>query len=85
MPNTSSPGWNGVTFSPTASTRPADVAAPDGVLGSAEPEAREAQQVRQAGHQVPDALIDAGRVHPHEHLVVGDRRPVDLPELQDVR
>jgi hypothetical protein len=33
---------------------------------------------------VPDALVDPGRVHPHEHVVVPDRRLVDVPELQDV-
>jgi hypothetical protein len=33
---------------------------------------------------VPNTLIDSGRVHPDEHLVVADYRLVDLPELQDV-
>jgi len=60
------------------------VIAADGVLGSAEPEARDAHQVRQPRHQVPDALVDPGRVHADEHVVIADHRRVDLPELQDV-
>ena len=84
MPNTSSPGWNLVTSLPTASTTPATSAPGHGVLGRAEPEAREAHRVGQAGHDVPDAPVHAGRAHPHQHLVVADRGRVDVPELQDV-
>ena len=61
-----------------------DIETANGVLGRAEPEARDPDQVRQPCHQVPDALVDPGRVHPDKHLVVADHRPVDLPELQDV-
>ena len=55
-----------------------------GVLRPAQPEAGEADRVGQAGHDVPGAPVHAGRVHPHQHLVVADRRPVDLREPQDV-
>jgi hypothetical protein len=37
MPNTSSPGWNLVTSSPTASTTPATSAPGTGVLGARRP------------------------------------------------
>ena len=54
-----------------------------GGLGRADAEAREAHRVRQAGHAVPRAHVDAGGRHPHEYLVVADRRPGELVELQD--
>jgi hypothetical protein len=60
------------------------VIAADGVLGHSKPEARDADQVRQARHHVPNALVDPGRAHPDEHLIVADGRLIDLPELQDV-
>ena len=84
MPNTSSPGWNLVTSLPTASTTPGHVHARNGGLGRPQPVAREADRVRQARHDVPDAPIHAGRVNADQHLVVGDLGPVDVPELQDI-
>ena len=33
---------------------------------------------------MPDTGIDAGRVHAHEHVVIPDRRLVDVPERQNV-
>jgi hypothetical protein len=33
---------------------------------------------------VPDALIDARRVHAHQHLTLARDRLVDLPESQNV-
>ena len=50
--------------------------------GPAQPEAHDADQVRQAGHVIPDAGIHAGRAHPHQHLVVLGHRLVDLPDLR---
>jgi hypothetical protein len=43
-----------------------------------------ADQVRQAGHDVPDAPVQAGRAHPHQHLVLTGHRLVDVPVLEDV-
>ena len=67
MPNTSSPGRTVVTPSPTASTRPANSRPRTGLLGRAQPEGQPGR-VGLAGHEVPDAAVDAGRRHPHEHL-----------------
>ena len=53
-------------------------------LGRAEPEARDADRVGQAGHHVPRAAIHAGRVHPDEDLVVADRGLGDLGEPEHV-
>jgi len=61
---------------------PGDVHAPDPDLGPAHAEADEADQVRQAGHEVPDAPVQAGGTHPHQHLVVLWRGPVDVLVLQ---
>jgi hypothetical protein len=63
-----------------------EVHAPNGDLGSAQPHGwyQEADEVGQAGHDVPDAPVQPGRMDPHQHLVVGGRRLVDVPELQDV-
>jgi hypothetical protein len=58
------------------------VSAPDANLGRAEPEAEDANQIGQPGHQVPDTRIDAGRLHPDQHIVLADHRQLDLPELQ---
>jgi hypothetical protein len=87
QPNTSSPGRNRLTLPPTASTRPGDVHAPNADLGSAQPEIgdNDADQVRQAGHDVPVASVQASRTHPDQHLVPLGCRPVDVPELQDIR
>jgi hypothetical protein len=61
---------------------PGDVHAPDPDLGPAQPEADEADQVRQARHDVPHAPVQAGGVDPHQHLVVAGHRPVDVGVLQ---
>ena len=53
-------------------------------LGAAQAEARGADRVGEAGHDVPRAPVDAGRAHAHEDLAVADRRPGDLGEPQDV-
>ena len=58
-----------------------DVHARDGVLRCPQPVAREADRVRQAGHDVPDAPVDAGGAHADQDLVVADRGPVDVAEL----
>ena len=33
---------------------------------------------------MPDARVDAGRVDLHQHVVLADRRSIDVPELQHV-
>ena len=57
--------------------RPRDIHAPNTSLGRAEPEAHDAQQVRQARHDVPVADMDASRVNAYEHVVVPDLGHVD--------
>lgn len=59
---------------------PGDVQARNAGLRPAQPEARGANEVRQPGDQVPDALVDAGGVDSHEHVVLTDDRPVDLAQ-----
>ena len=54
-----------------------DVQAGHPVLRPAEPEPHHPHQVRRAGHQMPGPPIDTGRVHPDQHLVVGDDRSGD--------
>ena len=51
---------------------------------SAQPEPHGAHQVWLACHEVPHARIHAGGPHPDEHLVVTDRGPVDITQLQHV-
>jgi hypothetical protein len=65
---------------------PGEVHAANGDLGPAQPQGRDddADQVRQTGHDVPHAPVEAGRVHPHQHLAVLGRRRGDVPELEDV-
>jgi len=65
---------------------PGDVHAPDGDLGLAQPEGwdDEADHVRQPSHDMPDASVQAGGVHAHQHLVVLGHRLVDVPEFQDI-
>lgn len=57
-----------------------EVHAGDAVAGAAQPVA-EADRVRQAGHQVPDAGVDAGGADPDEHVVVADPGRVDVPQF----
>jgi hypothetical protein len=61
--------------------RAGEVAPGHGIPRPAESE-REAQQVRLAGHQVPGAAVDAGRVHPDQHLVVPGLREGDAGQPQ---
>jgi hypothetical protein len=63
---------------------PGDIETANGILGRAEPEARDANQVGQPCHQVPDALVDPGCAHLEENLLVANGRLVDLLELQNV-
>ena len=63
---------------------PGHVHAWNRILGRSKTKAREAYQVRQAHHEMPDAPIHAGRVHANQHLVVADLGPADVPEFQDV-
>jgi hypothetical protein len=61
-----------------------DFPAADARLGCADPVAGQPHRVRQPGHQVPDAAIDAGRVHTQQNLAVADHWPGDLFRAQDV-
>jgi hypothetical protein len=61
---------------------PGDLTAPHPGLGGADSVAREAHRVGQAGHEVPDAPVHAGRVYAQQHLTVADRGPGGLPEAQ---
>jgi hypothetical protein len=54
------------------------------VLRGHESVAGDPDRVGQTRHHMPDTLVDAGRLHPHEHVLVSDHRLVDLPKLQDV-
>ena len=83
MPNTSSPGWNSVTSLPTASTRPATSPPTVVLLGLAQTAAERADEVR-AGHAVPLDRVDGSRVDAKQHLVVLDRRHVDVAQLEHV-
>jgi hypothetical protein len=40
--------------------------------------------VRHAAYHVPDVGMDRCSANPDEHLMVPDRWPVDLPDLQDI-
>ena len=84
MPNTSSPTANLVTAEPTAATVPATSTPGHPVLRPAEPEPDDPHQVRRARHQVPRPPVQTGRVHPQQHLVVGDLGSVDLRRAQHV-
>lgn len=61
-----------------------DVGPQHRALGPSESEACEAEGVGQAGHDVPDASVDARGVHADEGLVVADLGPVDVAELEQV-
>ena len=85
MPNTSSPGRNRVTFLPTASTRPGDVAC----RGPASSGARSPKPTRRIRYGRPVMRCQAPRSTPAawtrtQHLVVPDLGLVDLREPQDV-
>jgi hypothetical protein len=61
-----------------------EAAAGIGVPGTTQTEAGEANGIGQTGHDVPRASIHAGREHAHQHLVVAEGGPVDLPEPENV-
>ena len=84
MPNTSSPALEPRHVAADGLHDAGQVGAENGVLRRAQPVAREPYRVRQAGHDVPDAPIHAGRVHAYEHLVVCDLGRVDVPQLEAV-
>jgi hypothetical protein len=65
---------------------PGDVHAQHGDLGLAQPQRRhnDADQVRQAGHDVPVAPMQAGRVDLYQHVVLLGHRLVDVPEVQHI-
>src|SRR4051794_30640653 len=64
--------------------RPREVAARVAVLRPAKAESRQADGIGQAGHHVPRASVNTGRMHPHENLVLSDHGPVDILDPQDV-
>ena len=43
-----------------------------------------ARDPRPAGHAVPVRWVHRSRANPHQHLVVGGRRLLDLPKLENV-
>jgi hypothetical protein len=55
--------------------------APDPGLGPAEPEAQDAEQVRQTRHDVPVADVRTRRVNAEQHLAAANHRFVDICEL----
>src|SRR5436190_15135050 len=63
---------------------PGNVAASQRYFGLAQPEADDTKQVRLAGHDVPDADVDAGRVHAYQHVMIADHRDVDVPEFEHI-
>ena len=56
----------------------------DGVLGSAQA-GSQADDERDAAHEVPVEGIDRGRSNPYEHAVVVDHRLLDLSEFEYIR
>ena len=63
---------------------PGQVVAEQRVLRRTKAEARQAHHVRHPDHQVPDALVDARRMHAHQHLTRARDRLGDLRESQNV-
>jgi hypothetical protein len=53
-------------------------------LGTAQPEARDPDRVRNAGHHVPRAPVHARRLHPDEDVVVAGGRHGHVGESEDV-
>ena len=84
MPNTSSPTANLVTAEPTATTVPATSSPGTGFFGLRNPKPMTRIRYGPARHQVPGAPVQTRRVHPHQHLVVGDLGSGDPREAQDV-
>src|SRR5436309_7300465 len=63
---------------------PGNVAASQRYFGFAQSEAVDTKPVRLAGHDVPDADVDAGRVHAYQHVMIADHRDVDVPEFEHI-
>jgi hypothetical protein len=63
---------------------PRQVVAEQRILWRTNAEARQTHHVRHPEHQVPDALVDARRMHAHQHLALARDRHVDLPESQNI-
>lgn len=65
---------------------PGDVHAQNGGLGFPQPEGwdNDADQIGQAGHDMPVAPMQASRLDPHQYLVAGGHRLVDVCKLQDI-
>jgi hypothetical protein len=55
------------------------------VLRSGEAQARDPHQVWLAGHQVPGAAVESGRMHPHQDVVVSNLRHGDVLVAQHAR
>ena len=83
VPKTSSPAAKSVTSLPTASTITGEVATAHPVPRAAETEA-EPREVGHAGHQVPDAGVDAGGVDPDQDVADAHGGQVDVVDPEDV-
>ena len=64
--------------------RARDVESGNRVLGPAQAEPHEANQIRLARHQVPRTAVEPGSGYPNEDLVVPHRGPVDLFDAEHV-
>jgi len=80
-PNTSSPTRRSVTFTPTASTHPGNIASPHRCRRPAEP-GPQAEDVRDTSHGDPVRGVHAGGTHPDQHVLVANRRSVHLVECE---
>ena len=65
---------------------PGDVHAQDGGLGFPQPEGwdNDADQIGQAGHDMPVAPVQTSRLDLYQYLVADGHRPVDVCKLQDI-
>ena len=79
------PGLEPGHLAPDRLHGPGEVHAPDRDLGLANPKPDDqTDQIRQAGHDMPVAPVQAGRMHLHQDLVACGHRLVDGPELEHV-
>jgi hypothetical protein len=85
QPNTSSPGRNRVTPTPTTATCPATSAPRTGFFGLRSPyQRRRTRDVRQAAHDRPVTGVDGDSPNANQHVVVPDRGLLDISEFQDL-
>ena len=56
---------------------PGDIHATNTNLGTSESDAHDAEQVRQARHDVPVTDMDPSRANADEHVVIADLGPID--------